>query len=290
LKRGYKIELGKTVRMVLDKDLTAASDQARAADVMAAFASPNIDAIFTATGGYGSIRASKLLDFSIIRKNPKIIVGFSDTTGILNIITAKCGFVTFVGPSPEMGENDKAGEDSMDAFLEMVSKPKHSFELSFPKELSMVREIPSKHSGKPYEGTLYGGNLTLISHLIGTPYCIPKGDTVLALEEISEPAYEIDAMLQQLLDSGVMSLITPVFFGEFVNVADEHGGNSRKEEEAEISITALLRQWFLNHQAPVLYGYPFSHGRTWNMALPIGARVQVDPDNLKVTVLHPVVI
>jgi len=286
--KGYKVELGNTVRNVLDKDLTAANDQARADDVMLMFADKGIDAIFTATGGYGSIRAAKLLDFDLIRKNPKIFVGFSDTTGILNIVTMKCGFVTFVGPSLELGENDVAGEDSLDAFLEMVSKPVAKFDLTFPQDLSFVREIPCNHDDKPREGTLFGGNLSLISRMVGTPYCIPKDDIVLALEEIGEPAFDIDSNIQQLSDAGILTPTTPIILGEFTRIANEYG-DQRKEEEAEASVSGMLRQRFSNHKAPVLYGYPFSHGQNWNMALPIGARVRVDPKNLKVTVLNPVV-
>lgn len=292
-KKGYKVKLGDTVRNLYDRDLTAAGDKTRAADVMKAFTDPDVDAIFTATGGYGSIRTIKHLNFDVIRKNPKIMVGFSDTTGILNVITSKSKIITFVGPSMELGQDDEVGEMSMDSLLEMISKPVDRFELTFPKHLSMVRELPTHRNGmdKFYEGTLFGGNLTLISNMIGTPYCIPKLEEglILALEEISEPAYEIDSKIQQLEDSGVLHVLTPVLLGEFVKIVAETP-SSRKEEEAEISVSSMLRQRFAEHQAPVLSGWLFSHGKNWNMTLPIGAKLRIDPAALTVTVLSPVVL
>jgi len=285
---GYKVKLGTTVATVLDRDLTSASELTRAQDLMDLFEDKEVDAILTATGGYGAAKLLKHLDFDVFRRNPKPISGFSDTTALLNAITLETGLITFLGPTVEVrSDNEDTCVEYLKALLRVLSSPRDSYELVFPPELSLIRRVQTDSGTAPAAGTLLGGNLTLVSRLVGTSWQIPGSGTIVALEEIGEAAFMVDSLLQQLEDGGTIKEDTPLVFGDFTKIPTEHG-SSRGPQDADASVYDLLRQRYANHKGPVLTGWPFSHG-TWNMTLPLGARVRVDPLGGTIFVIEPVV-
>jgi len=285
---GYQVKLGATVVAILDQEMTAGSDRARAQDLMNMFQDPAVDAVLTATGGYGSSRLLRYLDFDVFRKNPKPLSGFSDTTALLNAITLETGLVTFLGPTAEIREdNESTATKYLSLLLGLWSKPREGYEVVFPPEISLIRRLPTAATTTPASGRLFGGNLTLVSRLCGTQWQLPGKDTVIAIEEIGEAAFMIDSLLQQLADTGSIDPETPIIFGDFSAIPTEHG-STRGPEDGDASVYDILRQRYASHEAPILIGWPFSHGR-WNLTLPLGVRVRVDPAARTMFVLEPVV-
>jgi len=285
---GYRVKLGATVVALLDHDMTSASDRVRAQDLMNLFEDDEVDAILTATGGYGAARLLKHLDFNLIKKHPKPISGFSDATALLNAITLETGLVTFLGPTIEIREdNESRATKYLQALLGLWTKPREGYEVLFPPELAVIRRLPTASGSAPSAGRLYGGNLTLVSRLCGTAWQLPGEDSVIALEEIGEAAFMIDSILQQLEDAGTILEETPIIFGDFSAIPTEHG-STRGPEDGDAAVYDVLRQRYSSHRAPALVGWPFSHGR-WNLTLPLGVRVRVDPAARTMFVLEPVV-
>lgn len=184
-------------------------------------------------------------------------------------------------------DNEDTGTEYLKALLRIMSTPRDSYELVFPPEISIIRRIPTISGDAPATGVLLGGNLTLISRMVGTAWKLPGRGTVIALEEIGEAAFMIDSLLQQLSDGGTIKDTSPLLFGDFTGIPTEHG-SSRGPQDADASVYDLLRQRFSDHKGPILVGWPFSHG-SWNLTLPLGARVRIDPLGGTAFVIEPVV-
>ena len=157
---GFVIVPGKSTQ--LRQDIFAGSPETRAADIMTMFEDPSIDAIICARGGYGGNRVLPLLDYDVIRGNPKIFVGYSDTTGMLSSIAQRSGVVTFHGPMLTTW-----GRQTIDynlATLRQVLSGASDVRVDF------TPECPARvlRQGKA-RGELWGGNLTLINERLGTP-------------------------------------------------------------------------------------------------------------------------
>lgn len=166
---GYRVELGKHVRENMGKvTYLAASDKHRAADLHAMFRSKHVRAIFYHRGGYGSIRLLDMIDYGLIQQHPKIIVGYSDATALFGALYKKAGLAScFFGPMPGVDLWDNIDPFTEEQFWRAMTsnKPLGEFPLA---ENEGVLLNPSK----PLEvhGTLIGGNLTVFTSLLGTPY------------------------------------------------------------------------------------------------------------------------
>lgn len=278
-------KLGRSVNRMIETDLTAASVEVRANDINQMFADPEIDAIMAARGGYGSQELINHLDYDVIKDNPKPIVGFSDVTAILNAITVKTGMITFLGPTCEIPRMSDAERANLDFLFEMWREPNPQMLLQMKSSLNIVRAIETQK--KIGSGRLFGGNMVLTTRLIGTPFEVPSSDVVLAFEEIGESPISVDGMLHHLQLCGILNRNVPVLFGDFVRNRSASGG-SLSQEDSNPSINLILINRLKNQNAPVLAGFPFSHGE-YNLTLPIGAKVRADASISSVTVLEPVV-
>jgi muramoyltetrapeptide carboxypeptidase len=192
----------------------AGLDKDRADDINRFFADPNIHAVLPIRGGWGSARVLPYLDFDTIRRNPKIVLGYSDITALLLSIHAKAGLVTFHGPNG-MGRWDAY---SVDFFKRMLmqgeavtfSNPKT---MSDRNSLTQVENRVQTITGGKARGRLLGGNLTVLTTIVGSPY-LPQWDgAIFFCEDVSEGYYRIDRMLTQLKLAGVLSKIRGFVFG-----------------------------------------------------------------------------
>ncbi len=195
----------------------AGDDATRAADLNALFADESVDAIFCVRGGYGSSRLLPLLDYDAIRSNPKVLLGYSDITALLLSIYHKTGLVTFHGPiagqtfSPyTLAEFKKVLLAPQPPVLIAAPPPFERGEGRVEKENRITRLVPGK-----VQGRLLGGNLSLVSHLIGTPYMPDLSGAILFLEDVSEAIYSVDRMLTQLWLSGDLQKVAGIAFGKF---------------------------------------------------------------------------
>lgn len=170
------------------------SDQARAQDVMDAFTDASIDGIFCIRGGYGAQRILPLLDFDKIQANPKWFAGYSDVTALHSMLNDVCGFITYHTPMPST--EIRRG---LDEYTEEYLKKALFGNLTGILPSASPVQILSPGCA---EGPLAGGNLSLVSSSLGTPYEIQTKGKILFLEDVDEAPYRIDGMLNHLRLAG----------------------------------------------------------------------------------------
>ena len=239
----------------------AGDDERRAGELMAMFADPQIHGIFSVRGGYGSSRILDRLDIDLIRNNPKVLVGYSDITVLLNYIVQEAGIITFHGPLvTEMGKMDGPTRDTM---LRTVTSTEPLGTITIPGPVGIK-------TGEA-EGPLVGGSLTLIANTLGTPYELDTCGKILLLEEIGERPYRIDRLLTHLGMAGKFDDAAGIVLGEFVDCAEPGS-------EASVPIEKILGDVLADFDGPVLAGLPVGHGRT-NITLPLGVHVRLDANS-----------
>lgn len=281
------------------------TDDERAAELMDAFADPKVNAIFPGTGGYGTTRIVDKLDYDVIRRNPKILVGFSDITGLHIAINQKTGLVTFHSPNPEWGLGvDRnlspfaakwfwrallaknyvgAGGPQSQAGYTILT---HASADEDPKSAELFAEVPQVHTmhGGKGRGRLIGGNLSVVHAMMGTPFEIQTDGKILFLEDVGEEPYRVDRMLQTLRSAGKFEHVAGVILGQFTARKDE----SKWDDDA--SIDDVLRDFFGKLTVPVLSHFPIGHVR-YNTTLPVGGLAELDADRQTVQLLeNPVVL
>ncbi|MEP1150422.1 MAG: LD-carboxypeptidase [Balneola sp.] len=261
---GFTLKLG---NHVTDRHgYLAGKDKDRATDLMEMFQDSSVDAIICIRGGWGCNRILDLLDYKLIRKNPKPLIGFSDITSLHNAILNKSGLVTFHGP---------VGKSDWNSFT------KNSFEevLISGKEAQYILPDNQPDAYKIYpgisQGSLKGGNLSVLVAMIGSEYLPDFKSSILYLEDVGEDVYRIDRMLTQLKLSGILDDITGFIFGKCTNC--NAGSNSLS-----------LKQVFKDHieplKIPAFYGAMISHDDK-NITIPVGLKAEMNADNFSFKVL-----
>lgn len=256
---GYRVLLGKHVYK--QNGYLAGTDTQRAGDLNTFFENKHVKAIFCARGGFGVQHILPLLDYRLIRRNPKIVVGYSDITALHLALLSKTGLTSFSGPMVvEMPETfDKKSEEMF--WRSMTS--------TMPLDpLSPTGEVLHHGTRTVASGRLVGGNLSLVAALAGTPYLPDMKGVVLSLEEIDERPYRVDRLLQQLKLSGVLRSAKGVLLGDFTDCTPVKGKPS-------LTLPEIFRQTFESYQIPVLSGFRYGHVRH-SLTLPVGIRVRID--------------
>ena len=260
--KGYKLFLGESVFL---KEFTyAGTPQERADDINNMFANPDIDAIICARGGYGANRVLPLLDYDLIKANPKIFVGFSDITAFVTSITQKTGLVTFHGP---MLSSFKKGvlEFNFD-LLENVLFGNESVALHPPSKLPM-RILNSSKA----EGPLWGGNMCLLINRLGTPDQLDTDGAILFIEDIDEYLYAFDRMLVHMKKAGMFENIKGLIIGELVDMKDYDDPFGKSTDEIVMDVCGNL-------DIPIISNFPCGHG-IYQATLPISIPVQLDANS-----------
>ena len=237
----------------------AGSDENRAAALQEMFLREDVKGIFCARGGYGAGRILPYLDLRLIRRQPKVFLGSSDVTILHLALTQRAGFITFHGP---MVEPDLSRRDN-------------------PTTLRSLRALIL--NGLPFEGTtpgrflarerritgeLTGGNLSLVTFSLGTPFSIETRGKVLFLEEVNEEPYRIDRMLTHLKLAGKLDGVKGVVFGEMV-------GCEPRRRRSRFSVRDILTQFARDVEFPCFANFPSGHGRE-NVVLPMGGRITLE--------------
>ncbi len=235
----------------------AGPDEHRLADVNAALADDTIDGVWFVRGGYGSMRLLASLDYDALRRRPKVMLGFSDITAIHAAVATRCDVVTYHGPTAR-GALSRFSRRSLARAVMEARDP-----------CGIAPAARTLRSGRA-EGPLVGGNLSLIAALAGTPYAPDYSGAILVLEDVGEPTYRIDRMLQQLLMSGALSGLAGIAIGEFSEGTPSHDVMSRKLDD-------VLRDMAELAGVPAVAGIPLGHiDDQWT--LPLGARAALDAD------------
>ncbi len=242
----------------------AGHDRSRAEQINRMFADPEVKAIFCANGGYGSIRTIPYLNQKIIRKNPKIFVGYSDITILLKYLQRIANMVVFHGPVIANEINRRMSKISRQYLLKILTEDKPLGEVTFPS-LKTIRH------GKGH-GILIGGNMSMLISAIGTPYDIDTDFKILFLEDVGEDLEVIDNFFWHLKLAGKLRLVRGIIFGRMVDCYDCSG----KKYKIRDIVDDLLSDMHI----PIVSGFPSGHarGRGANVTLPLGVKVTLDAD------------
>lgn len=280
--RGYKVKLRDDM---FDVDgYLAGSDQRRADEFNEAFADPEVDGVLAVRGGYGSMRMLDGVNWDNVKKNPKLVLGFSDITAI-HAAMNKAGIVSFHGPGPASGLGSEKGPTDFTAkyvvrALEVApDSPAGPYIVEVPESVS---KVDSFGHGKA-KGRMVGGNLSLISALEGTPYAIDTQDAILMIEDVNEAPYRIDRMIQQLKLAGKLDQIKGAVLGKFT---EDFVREDKLTDDKRFDTTGVLRQYFENLGVPVLVNYPIGH-YPQNCTVPLGGEVEIDADAKTLKILAP---
>jgi muramoyltetrapeptide carboxypeptidase len=257
---GFNVIHGKTLKERFG--YFAGTDDLRANELNELFANKNVKGIFCMKGGWGCARLLDKLDYSIIEKNPKVLIGFSDITTLLIAITAKTGLITFHGPVGNSGWNDF----TKSVFLNIIMTPK-SFEFpeNPPSENTPVVINPGKASGE-----LIGGNLTVLSALMGSAYLPDWKNKILFLEEAKEEPYSIDRMLTQLKLCGVLNSISGFVFGKCAKCLAE-------EPLKAFTFHEVIMQHIQPLGNPAFYGAMIGHIEN-KLTVPLGIKATMNAE------------
>lgn len=276
---GFRVRPGKHV---FERDQYLAGDDAgRAADVNAMFADDSIDAIFALRGGYGTQRILPLLDYDVIGNNPKVFVGSSDITAILIAILEKTGLVGFHGPTANGNFSDYALEEWRKVLWEPADRTRIGAAPPLETRPGLVEadNRVTRFSGGSAEGRLIGGNMTLVSTLMGTPFEPDFRDRIIFFEDVNEAPYRIDRMLTQLWLAGKLQHAAGIAFGKFTKTDDD--GNT-------FSIEEIIRSRCGSLGIPVIGGLMIGHIAD-KTTVPIGIRARLDAEAGALELLEPAV-
>ncbi|MFP4543820.1 MAG: LD-carboxypeptidase [Candidatus Kapaibacterium sp.] len=240
----------------------------RADEINEFFDDGDIKALFAIRGGYGCSEVLPLLDYDLIARNPKVFLGYSDITALLNAINQNTGIVVFHGPVLLSSFNDF----TLNYFKKVLFNTEAPLELANPSVQTGLREaypVLELNPGKA-KGILTGGNLSIISSLMGTPFEIDAGDKLLMLEEVGEAPYRIDRMLTQLKLAGKLQASKGVIFGR----CDDCGkGKSASTWDPEL--TEVLQRVFRDLDIPLMYGLLTGHTAN-QITLPFGIEAEMN--------------
>ncbi len=245
----------------------AGDDKSRADAFNTAFADKSIDAIFCARGGYGALRLLPYIDFKIIRKNPKIFVGYSDITVLLLSIYKETGLVTFHGPMPAVEFGRRNRPYTADHFFQAITRTDPIGEITKPRGYKI-----EKINGGAVRGRIIGGNLCLMTKLIGTGYLPLFKDKIVFFEDTEEEPYRIDGYLAQLFQTTDFGRAKGYIIGEFTRTESKYGSS------AGWTVRKVISDYFFGLKKPCIYGFPCGHGRE-KITLPMGIKVVLDADN-----------
>lgn len=259
----------------------AGSDAQRVEDLHWAFSDPAIDAVWCIRGGYGCSRLLPLIDFDLIGRHPKVLIGYSDVTALHLAIQQHTGLVTFHGPvaASEFPEN------TLRHFHSVLMEPVAPYTVHIPDAAELPQDIvyqpfvitPGQASGK-----LTGGNLTLLAALVGTPFAPSYKNKIVFLEDVGEQPYRIDRMLTQMLQGSDLAKAAGIALGVFADCKP-------KGDSPSLTLQETLRDRFANLGIPVVYGIPFGHV-AHQMTFPYGIQAALDATLGQLTLLETAVV
>ena len=247
---GYNVKMYESCYSV-DRGYLSGKDELRAKDLQYAFEDKNIDAIFCIRGGYGAARLLDLIDFDVIKNNPKIFLGLSDITALHIAFNQKCDLVTYHGP---VGRR----------FVDMDEYTKESVFKNITTDSEIIFENPK------CEGEIVGGNLSLINTSLGTEYEIDTKDKILFIEETSEYVYNVDKMINHLHMAGKFEDCKGIIFGDF--------DNCRKVRDEDWSVEDIIDEIAKRYKKPTIYNLQSGHCVPVG-TIPLGAMCYLDATN-----------
>lgn len=267
---GLKVVIGESC--LSEHGFLSGTDDIRANDINCMFADKNIKGIFALRGGYGCARLLDLIDFKLIKKNPKIFIGYSDITALHIAINQKSKLITYHGPMISTELIKGLDEYSADYYKKFIFEHEKIEELLNPEGNSL--EIINNGIAS---GELIGGNLSLICSSLGTKYEINTKNKILFLEEVDEVPYKVDRMLTHLKQSGKLKEANGIILGAFTNCI---APNNKKS----LSLQEVFNEIILPLKKPTISNLACGHCLP-TLTLPLGEKILLDANNKKIKIL-----
>ncbi len=242
----------------------------RVDDIHEVFSDKSLAGVFCLRGGYGSGQLLDYIAYGIIKKNPKVFLGYSDITALHLAINKFTGLVTFHGPVMLSSFTELTAESLKKAIFS--NKPIGIIENPTDKNPVRVKHpVRTINPGKA-KGELIGGNLSLITSLMGTKYEINTSRRILFIEDVGEPPYRIDRMLTQLKTAGKFKKVAGVVFGKCEDCTPGLSASTW-----DLSLGEVLDNIFADINIPVFYGLTFGHTKD-QFTLPLSVNAEMDAD------------
>ena len=275
---GLKVKLGKYVKEV--NGYLAGTDAQRLEDLHSMFADDSVDGIWCIRGGYGATRILPKINFKLIKKNPKVFIGYSDITAFTQAIFQETGLICFHGPVASSTFSDYTVKH-LKAIL-MEPTPTHTFEYAEDNDSNEDKSYRTEviRSGRA-TGELVGGNLTLLASMVGTKFHWDVKNKLVFIEDIGEKPYRIDRMLTQLLQTSNFEKAAGVILGVFEDCEAD-------SDDRSLTLMETLKGQFEPLGIPVIYGLSFGHIKN-HFVMPLGIKATMDTEKRTVTLLDTAV-
>ena len=269
---GYRVKVGKHV--MSQHGYLAGTDEERVNDLNEMLRDPAVKAVFAVRGGYGTPRLLHLVDYQAVRKNPKIIVGYSDLTALQLALFKKTRLVTFSGPM--VGVEMWSGVDPFteEHFWRIVTSASRIGPLKNPAD-----EPTAFYNKKTSSGILLGGNMSLLASVLGTPFLPTLRRSLLVLEDVDEAPHRVDRMFMQLQHAGILKSISGLILGKFTDCvpSDPSKPFLTIEQVVEEAVSKITR--------PVLTNLQYGHIAK-KLTLPFGLQARLNSRDEVLTVLE----
>lgn len=271
---GLKTRLGKYAGAI--NGFLAGTDAQRVEDIHWAFSDKSIDAVWCLRGGYGLSRILPLINYGLIKANPKPFIGYSDITALHVAAHQQTGLVTFHGPVATSTMSDYTRGHLVKTLFEAAAPDKIELSADNVANTNPLYKTQVITAGKA-RGGLIGGNLSLLTAVAGTPYALKdvKGK-ILFTEDVGEKPYRIDRMFTQLKQSIDMRSLAGIALGIF---------SECEAPEGSPSVVEVVKDQFAGLGIPVVYGLSFGHIRD-QFTFPLGVEAQLDTADTSLTLLQ----
>jgi len=273
-KLGYKVAVGKNVGKKWG--YLAGTDEERLEDLHSMFKNKEVKAVICLRGGYGTPRITDKIDFKLVAKNPKIFVGYSDNTAIQMAMMRKTGLVTFAGPMAAVDLCGEVNRFAEEFFWRVLTSNKKIGRLILPENAQLKTITKGKMKGR-----IVGGNLALITAMMGSGLLPKFEENILMLEDVGEPPYRIDRMLNQLRVSDVFNKVEGVLLGQFTD-------REPKDDDPTLTFEEVIEHYFAGLKIPVVSEFPHGHIKE-KVTVPFGIEVKINADKNSVEYLEPAV-
>jgi len=258
----------------------AGTDKERADELIHMFSNQEVNGILCVRGGYGATRILDLLDYDVIKKNPKSLIGYSDITALDIAIYQRTGLVTFHGPVGVSTFNDF----TVTSFENVLMNPKKRYKYNYQREENTENnpefDLYTIAGGKA-EGELIGGNLSVLASMAGSKYAPDFENKIVFIEEIEEKTYRVDRMLTQLIQSTNLRKANGIVLGVFDKCSTDH--------EPTLTLKQAISDILKPLNMPVAYGFPFGHINN-KITIPMGINAKFNADRRTLKLMEPAVV
>jgi muramoyltetrapeptide carboxypeptidase len=261
-KLGYYSILGSHVGK--NHGYLAGTDEERVSDIHTMFKNKNVKAIMCLRGGYGSPRLLDKIDYKLVKRNPKIFVGYSDITALQMAFLQKANLVTFAGPMLAVDFYDEVSSFTEEFFWRLVTSNKKIGRIKNPNN---ERMSPLRNGST--RGQIVGGNLALLVSLMGTQYFPDVRSKILLLEDTGEAPYRLDRLINQLRIANVFDKVRGIVLGAFTDCKE------LDLSKKTLTLGEVIEDYFTKLKKPVVYNFQHGHIKD-NITVPFGIKIKLN--------------